>query len=604
MKRVNFNKIKIKNFLSFGDEPVELEFKKGLHIITGINKDKYDRQNGIGKSALMESLYFAIFGTTLRELKKDLIPNTYTNGVCQVELDFDVIISNNKDSYKLIRTLNPSKLFLYKNGIDLTRDSIKNTEEVLHKTINASTSIFENCVIMTLNNTIPFMAKSKIDKRKFIEGIFNLDVFSRMLSDVREDFNAVKRIHEIELTKLEECTRNLNSLESQREIIISNRNEKIELYESRKASNLKERIILVNELEELSKPKDSKSKILEDMQKCSNALNILDKKIASLNEKKFKTQTLVKLNETTLKKLNSNSGECPTCKRAFIEHDTDKKKEESENIKNQIDSDKKILEEVNEQLKELTDKNKKLDKLQSVLREKMNEDSINSFRINSSNKRIEQLDEWLSTLDDDIEKLKKDTSTDLDSLINENKNSFNTIKDSIQEVKTKIDMFDTVKFIVSEEGVKSYIVQKILELFNNKLEFYLNKMDANCICHFDEYFEEQILNDNKKLCSYFNFSGAERKNIDFACLFTFMDMRRLQGDVTYNVTIYDELFDSCLDERGIDLVTNIISERVDKYDECILVISHRKENIAKAKGDVIFLEKSNNITRRIKDNPF
>ena len=51
---------------------------------------------------------------------------------------------------------------------------------------------------------------------------------------------------------------------------------------------------------------------------------------------------------------------------------------------------------------------------------------------------------------------------------------------------------DIIKFIVSEEGVKSYIVKKILQLFNAKLALYLKKMDSNCICIFNEYFEEEI----------------------------------------------------------------------------------------------------------------
>jgi len=83
-----------------------------------------------------------------------------------------------------------------------------------------------------------------------------------------------------------------------------------------------------------------------------------------------------------------------------------------------------------------------------------------------------------------------------------------------------------------------------------------------------------------------------------------MDMRRIQGNVTYNISIYDELFDSCLDERGIELVTKIIKDRVERYDECVLVISHRKDSINSATGDVIFLEKENNITKKIDYNPF
>ena len=78
MKKVNFKEVEIKNFLSIGNSPVKLEFKPGLHIITGINRDKIDRRNGIGKTSVIESIYFAIFGSTMRELKKELWPHRVT----------------------------------------------------------------------------------------------------------------------------------------------------------------------------------------------------------------------------------------------------------------------------------------------------------------------------------------------------------------------------------------------------------------------------------------------------------------------------------------------------------------------------------------------
>ena len=76
MKFVNFNTIKIKNFLSIGNDEVEIDFKQGLNIITGINKDKQDRRNGVGKSTIADAIHFAIFGETIRELSKDFIVNT------------------------------------------------------------------------------------------------------------------------------------------------------------------------------------------------------------------------------------------------------------------------------------------------------------------------------------------------------------------------------------------------------------------------------------------------------------------------------------------------------------------------------------------------
>ena len=137
------------------------------------------------------------------------------------------------------------------------------------------------------------------------------------------------------------------------------------------------------------------------------------------------------------------------------------------------------------------------------------------------------------------------------------------------------------------------------ELLNSKLLLYLKRLDSNSICIFNEYFEEEILNEKNKVCSYFNFSGAERKSIDLACLFTFSDIRRLQGGVQYNIAIYDELFDSSFDEKGIELITHILQDRVEELDECSIVISHRKESIKAVTGDVIYLEKENGITRRV-----
>ena len=67
MKYITFNRVNIKNFLSVGETPVSIDFNKGLNIITGHNKDKLDRRNGVGKSTIADSIYFYIFGNTLRE---------------------------------------------------------------------------------------------------------------------------------------------------------------------------------------------------------------------------------------------------------------------------------------------------------------------------------------------------------------------------------------------------------------------------------------------------------------------------------------------------------------------------------------------------------
>ena len=226
MKQVNFKRVAIQHFLSVGEEPVTVDFSKGLHVITGSNKDKPDRRNAIGKSTIADSIYFAIFGDTLRELKKDLIPNNITGGKTHVELDFEVVLPKETNQYKIIRHLNPSKVFIFKDGVDITRDSISNTNKFICDVTSATPSIFQNCVIMTVNNAVPFMAKSKIEKRKFIEDIFGMEVFSQMLAQLRVEYNEMKRDHDIEVTKLTEIKNQRSNFNKQKEALLNKRLEK------------------------------------------------------------------------------------------------------------------------------------------------------------------------------------------------------------------------------------------------------------------------------------------------------------------------------------------------------------------------------------------
>ena len=75
MKKINFTKLTVKNFLSIGNEPVVINFKQGLNVIQGINRDEDDIHNGVGKSSILSAFYFAIFGNTMRELPKQFIIN-------------------------------------------------------------------------------------------------------------------------------------------------------------------------------------------------------------------------------------------------------------------------------------------------------------------------------------------------------------------------------------------------------------------------------------------------------------------------------------------------------------------------------------------------
>jgi len=596
MKRVDFKKLSIVNFLSVGEDPVTIEFSKGLHVITGKNKDKPDRRNAIGKSTIADALYFAIFGETLRELKKDLIPNNLTNGKTHIELDFEVDSPKGKNNFKIIRTLSPSKVLIFKDGVDKTRDSIKNTTTYINNVLSASPSIFQNCVIMTVNNAVPFMAKNKIEKRKFIEDIFGMEVFSSMLATLRQDYNEISREHDTRLTKLEEVEKSYKNYEDQKQKILQTRKEKKEKYLGRQQDNTKEAERLNSELEKVQQI--NISKVEKQISALEEGVLDQDIKIESNLEAVARNKALAAARKERYKKMGTEEEKCPVCLRPMEEHDTELIAEEKEKLKNAIHEAIDDIKYYSDGLKELKVRKNRFLKAINECHNKISEAKLQDQNKANIEERIKQLDKWQVELESDLEAIES-TDTDFDSLIVDTKKRVDKLAKKVKEYRDELAKLDIVKYVVSEEGVKSYIVNKLLELLNSKLLHYLRRLDSNSICIFNEYFEEEILNEKNKVCSYFNFSGAERKSIDLACLFTFSDIRRLQGGVQYNIAIYDELFDSSFDEKGIELITHILQDRVEELDECSIVISHRKESIKAVTGDVIYLEKENGITKRL-----
>lgn len=596
MKQVNFKRVAIQHFLSVGEEPVVVDFSKGLHVITGTNKDKPDRRNAIGKSTIADSIYFAIFGDTLRELKKDLIPNNITGGRTHVELDFEVVNAKETNNYKVIRNLSPSKVFIFKDGVDITRDSISNTNKFICDVTSATPSIFQNCVIMTVNNAVPFMAKSKIEKRKFIEDIFGMEVFSQMLAQLRVEYNELKREHDIVQTTLTEVKNQNNNYIAQKEAALKKRADKKKVYIERREHNIIEKDKLGKRLEEFEDL--DTSKIESDINHYNETLLTVDEKI---NEKTVEVSTKkaeLSHSKAAYHKIGTDEAECPVCLRPMADHDVEYMEKEKANLKDKLIKFGEDIKLLNEGLdKAKMAKTKCMEVIQSHTT-KLSEAKLSKQKQLYIQQRIKQLDVWLEELDIDL-KAVESTETDFDKLIIDSSKRLKETEKKVNKFRKEISKIDIVKYVVSEEGVKSFIVHKLLELLNSKLLTYLRKLDSNSICIFNEYFEEEITNEKNKICSYFNFSGAERKSIDLACLFTFSDMRRMQGGVKYNLAIYDELFDSSFDEKGIELVTQILQERTEELDECSIVISHRKESIKAVTGEVVYIEKENGISRRV-----
>ena len=199
----------------------------------------------------------------------------------------------------------------------------------------------------------------------------------------------------------------------------------------------------------------------------------------------------------------------------------------------------------------------------------------------------------------DIAKIENESNDILEKTVKDTEIKLLEYKTDLEVMDKNLNILECIKFVVSEEGVKSYIVKKLLAVLNQKMYYYLQKFEANCICKFNELFEEEIVDDRKESKSYFNFSGGERKRIDLACLFAFLDIRRMQGDVSFSTTFYDELLDSSLDDRGVELVLEVLRDRVDQFKENAYIITHRGSAITSKVDNTICIEKKNGFSNLV-----
>jgi DNA repair exonuclease SbcCD ATPase subunit len=600
MKNVVFENIKIKNFLSVGNDGIFIDFKKGITVITGENKDKGGK-NGIGKSAIADALYWCLFGNTIRELKKNQIQHNKNDDTCEVSLNFSVSDGNNLTHYFLNRQLSPAKIKLEvvidQKSSDITLSTIPETDDYIKNLIGANEEVFNNAVVMSLNNTVPFMAQKKTEKRKFIEGILQLNIFSEMLLKARGEYNDVKKENDVLSTNFIAEQRILDSLNNSKSNFDDSKSQRVANIISKITSvsgeleNLKEMDIEnVSNLKACIKTHEAKLETLKEMAEY-NA-----KKITDDRDKKMEVQNIISQAKNDKQKILDKGNTCPTCNRDYCEDDLTHIESEIKRLDDIFNTNKPIYDDWNkslesglkikDQIKEKTEENQKEVKRYNDL---ISQASLHEQKIKTLLEKIEEYRE-------NIREIETESFKD-DDKITKCEENIKKLENDIKEVKKQMAVLDSVKFIVSEEGVKTYIVKKIINMLNARLNHYLQTLDAPCKCVFDEMFEETLYNEQSKECSYFNFSGGERKRIDTAILFTFQDVMRFHSGTTYSLNIYDELLDCALDTKGTDKIMEILKDKVTKYNESIYIISHKASSEIANCDNIIYLEKSNGITR-------
>lgn len=595
MKRIVYKTLRVQNFLSIGNDSITVDFQNGINLVTGKNNDNPERVNGCGKSTILEAVYFAIFGKSIREIKKDFIRNNVTKGKGDIELEFDVHTDKDSKSYKIKRQLKPAKVELFCGEEDITRDSINNTNQYICDLVGTNSVIAKSCDFLSLNDNVPFMAKNASEKRKFIEDIFSLEIFGNMLKDLKELIKQNKSDISISQAKKEEIENSLETLKKQKESFEKEQKEKVERLKKRK----KEYSEKIEELKkEISKIDIGDSESLLNLEKkIKDGEKKIESSIKKLNDASAENRTLRNVKKEKLQKVeNVEEAQCDKCfqnvgkdHKEHLENMAMEYKEEISKIDSKLEKINSKREELHSKMKQL---NEKLNKVQKQIQTHREDD----YKLKSLNESLKNYQNNLENLDDD---LKQDSSKSFDESIRDTGKRIKKEEKRLVLFNEYSDDLETCKFILGDDGVKSFAIGKLLGMLNASIQDYINKLGMTMKCEFDEFFEEKMINDKNQEISYWNLSGGERRTVDLACSWAFKDIKRKVSGVSYNLEFMDEILDSCFDEHGVDLLLDVIKDRISNNDLGVYLISHRSDMRKHVNGEIIQLEKNNGITTRV-----
>lgn len=540
-----FKKLKVKNFLSFGNNDTEIDLENyKLNLVTG--------SNGAGKSSLLvEGLTYALFGQPFRDIKKGQLINFINDKNSVVELEFSI----SSDSYKIIRGQKPNILQLFKNDELIPESaSVKDFQEYIQsEVLRMSLASFKQLVVLGTANFIPFMQLSSANRRKLVDDLLDVSIFTKM-----DQLNkgSIKEINQ----QMNENLIKLNSLKSELTaytLLLKEKNNSVFSDKEQLEQKLIEKKIFAKEL--LSKINELKVKVealtnlikandvVETIKKLDNVSSVLANRIA------VNTQ---KIQETCEKDF------CLSCQQKISE---EQRSFIIKGIQLEIDNDTNKSNQVQEKLNSIMDELK-------IHKERQTELSDHNLKLVELNTKFSTAIQEVKQL---TEELNKETIVDssVQDKINELNTSISDLELSQQNWFNEKYLRTVLSTLLVDSGIKATVIKKFVPIINKKINVYLKLLGADYMFLLDNEFNEQIRGAGREKSSYFSFSQGEKSRVDLAIMFTWRDIASIISGTNINLLVLDEVFDSAIDSSGVSGLKSVL----DSLDSNVYIISHREQ---------------------------
>lgn len=186
VKFLNIKQVHAENFLSYGRLSVDLD-TRGLILLEGENKDDARADsNGAGKSALIESVYFGLFGDTLRGVPVGDLRRRGSKSPMIVKLlaevdGVELIIERRRDGTK------SNFVYTFNGEVGCHSNDPKQAQIQLNELMGWTPALFRQVVIFGQNVDFNFSVAKDSERKELLENLLpDASKFDVLYTMVRE----------------------------------------------------------------------------------------------------------------------------------------------------------------------------------------------------------------------------------------------------------------------------------------------------------------------------------------------------------------------------------------------------------------------------------
>lgn len=587
--------------------------ESGLSLVVGENVDLGDSgsRNGVGKTCIVNALFFALYGVPLTKIKLDNLINKTNQKNMIVTVEFE----KNGTTYRIERGRKPGVLKFKINGQETDDEEGEDdahgvnrvTQTQINRVIGMSAELARHILAMN-TTTEPFLAMGAGNQRAIIEELLGATLLSAKGEALKTEIYYTKEkvvAEEYRIKSINDSNKKIKDNIAQLKI----KSRGWETKREKTVSELKEGIAVLSNVnidDELAahEANEERKTLITALSSAKNTLNNAERDVSS--HKKYIRQA-----EQTLEKSESSKQvlveqrtaleeeRCPMCDQSLPEHNHSTALEKNTVSLNTLDKEvedttallekhKKELVDAEQTLldaqQEVTKQQEVLDNLPKLttVYDSVNEAYQHKASIDSLQKDLAKEKDAENPYTEQIESL---STTGIEEVSYDELNRLTKIREHQDFL---------VKLLLNKNSfIRKKIIEQNLHYLNARLSHYLEKLGLPHKIRFMNDLSVEILKLGEDY-DFDNLSRGEKNRLILGLSFAFRDVWESLNS-SCNLLFIDELIDNGLDQVGVENAVGLLKHFARERAKDIYLISHKEELFSRV-SNILMVRMENGFT--------